>query len=181
MFLSADETIAQSLIDGGHAEGPGLVYGIGRLAVIARSGSRIEAERGLAAIAEAFAAKELSRFAIANPEHAPYGARAKEALENAKLWEPLRSRLVLAENVAQAAQYVITGAAEAGITALSLVKAGPAAAALRYEVIPAEYHAPLRQRMVLTKQASPAARALYAFIASAEAQAILRASGFESP
>ena len=77
--------------------------------------------------------------------------------------------------------YQITGAAEAGITALSLVKAGPAAAALRYEVIPAEYHAPLRQRMVLTKQASPAARALYAFIASAEAQAILRASGFESP
>ena len=181
LFLSADEAIAQSLIDAGHAEGPGIVYGVGRLAVIARRGGRIEAERGLQAIAEAMAGNDLSRFAIANPEHAPYGARAKETLEKAGLWQPLQGGLVLAENVAQAAQYVMTGAAEAGITALPLVKTGPAAAALRYGIVPAELHTPLRQRMVLAKRASPAARALYAFIATAEAQAILRASGFEQP
>ena len=130
-----------------------------RLAVIARRDGRIEAERGLIAISEAFAGHALSRFAIANPEHAPYGARAREALEKSGLWGPMQSGLVLAENVAQAAQYVVTGAAEAGITALPLVKTGPTATALRFSVVPAELHTPLRQRMVLTKRASPAARA----------------------
>ena len=88
---------------------------------------------------------------------------------------------MLAENVAQAAQYVSTGAAEAGITALPLIKAGPARDALKYGLIPANMHTPLRQRMVLTKQATPAARAFYTFIASAEAQAILVQNGFERP
>ena len=181
LFLAADEVYAERLVAEGHAEGPGSVYGVGRLAVIARRDGRIEAERGLIAISEAFAGHALSRFAIANPEHAPYGARAREALEKSGLWGPMQSGLVLAENVAQAAQYVVTGAAEAGITALPLVKTGPAATALRFSVVPAELHTPLRQRMVLTKRASPAARALYAFIASPDAQAILRASGFEQP
>ena len=181
LFLSADESYAIHLVAESQAEGPGIIYGVGRLALIARREGRIDAERGLVALSEAVAGHALSRFAIANPEHAPYGARAREVLQKSQLWEPLQSGMVLAENVAQAAQYVMTGAAEAGITALPLVKTGPAAEALRYSLVPADLHTPLRQRMVLTKRASPAARALYAFIASAEAQVILRASGFEQP
>ena len=185
LFLSADEAIADRLIAEGYAEGPGFVYGVGRLALIVRRDSPIEVERGIAGIADAVSRKQIIWFAIANPVHAPYGERAKEVLEKSGLWGvvggQLRLPLLLGENVAVPAQYVITGAAEAGITALSLVKSGDAATALRYSVIPAELHAPLRQRMVLTRSASPAARALYAYIASAEAQAILRASGFEQP
>lgn len=181
LFLSADESFADRLVAEGHAEGPGFTYGVGRLALIARKDTPIRVEDGLQAIAIALAGNELSRFAIANPEHAPYGARAKEALQWALMWEPLQGRLVLAENVAQVVQYVSTGAATAGITALPLVKTGPARDALKYGLIPANMHAPLRQRLVLTKQATAAARAFYVFIASAEAQAILRAAGFEQP
>ncbi len=181
LYLSADEVYADRLVSEGYAEGPGLTYGIGRLALIARKDTPIPVETGLQAIAMALAGNGLARFAIANPEHAPYGARAKEALERALLWEPLKGGLVLAENVAQAAQYVTTGAAAAGITALPLVKAGPASDALKYGLIPANMHTPLRQRMVLTKRATPAARALYTFIASPEAQAILSRNGFEKP
>ncbi len=181
LFLSADEALAQRLVDAGHAEGPGTIYGIGRLALIARKASPIEAETGMAAIRAALARNAIMRFAIANPEHAPYGARAKASLQKAGLWDQLQGRLVLAENVAQAAQFVATGAADAGITALPLVKAGDAAKTMRYGIIPAEDHMPLRQRMVLSKQAGAPARAFYVFIASAEAQAILRAAGFEQP
>ena len=179
LFMSADEALTEKLIASGDAEGPGAIYGIGRLVVVARSDSPIEAERGLPGLLEAVAGNRLARFAIANPEHAPYGARAKQALEKSGLWASFRDRLVLAENVAQAAQYVVTGAAGAGITALALVKTGPAAAVLRVGLVPAELHTPLRQRMVLTKRASPAARDFYAFVASADAQVILRTNGFE--
>ncbi len=181
LFLAADESYADRLVADGHAEGLGFIYGVGRLALVARKESPIAVETGLQAVAIALAGNGLTRFAIANPEHAPYGARAKEALERALLWEPLQGALVLAENVAQAAQYVATGGAGAGITALPLVKAGPARDALKYGIIPANMHTPLRQRMVLTRRATPAARALYAFIASAEAQAILTDNGFEKP
>lgn len=181
LFLSADEALAQPLVDAGRAEGPGMVYGVGRLALIARKASTIEAESGLAAVKNALVANTIARFAIANPEHAPYGARAREALQKFGVWDQLQGRLVLAENVAQAAQFVATGAADAGMTALPLVKVGDALATLRFSVVPAEYHTPLRQRMVLAKQAGAPARALYAFIASPGAQAILRTFGFEQP
>ena len=181
LFLSADEIYADRLVADGHAEGPGFTYGIGRLALIARKDSLIKIEDGLQGIAAELDGKRVSRFAIANPEHAPYGARAKEALERAQLWQPLHVALVLGENVAQAAQYVTTGAAEAGITALPLVMVGPARDALKFSVIPANMHSPLRQRMVMTGRATPGARAHYAFIASPEAQAILAANGFEKP
>ena len=181
LFLSADEALAQRLIDSGHATAPGALYGIGRLALIARKASAIEAEAGLATIPAALTGGAITRFAIANPEHAPYGARAREALQNFGVWDQLQGRLVLAENVAQAAQFVATGAADAGMTALPLVKVGDALATLRFSVVPVEYHTPLRQRMVLAKQAGAPARALYAFIASPGAQAILRTFGFEQP
>ena len=181
LFLAADESFADRLAADGHAEAPGMIYAVGRLALIARRGDAFKVDGGLGAVAAALAAGGIARFAIANPEHAPYGARAREALIKSGLWEQLQGRLVLAENVAQAAQYVVTGAAQAGIAGASLAHAPDSAALLDTRVLPADLHSPLRQRMVLTKRASPAARALYAFVVSAEAQAMLQAAGFEQP
>lgn len=180
LFLAADESFAERLIAEGHGTPPGAVYAIGRLALITRRDSGLDISAGLEAVRSALGAGRIRRFAIANPEHAPYGARAREALEKAGLLPHLASKLVLAENVSQATQHVLTGAAEAGITGSALTKS-PEAAALSAVPIPANMHTALRQRMVLTKRASTAAGALFDFIVSPAGQAILAAHGFEAP
>jgi molybdate transport system substrate-binding protein len=87
-------------------------------------------------------------------------------------------KLVLGENIAQATQFVATGAAQAGITALSLVTGNRAPSLGRYVALPDNLHAPLRQRMVLLAQAGPAATAFYEYLQSSPAKALLRRHGF---
>jgi molybdate transport system substrate-binding protein len=120
----------------------------------------------------------IRHFAIANPEHAPYGRAAREALERLGLWQWARPKLVLGENIAQATQFVTSGAAQAGITALSLALAPEVAQLARHVVLPDRLHAPLRQRMVLLKSASAQASEFYAFLQTQAARAILRRYGF---
>ena len=93
----------------------------------------------------------------------------------------MQDRLVLGENISQATQYVSTGAAQAGITALSLALAPPVAAQTRHIALPDSLHEPLRQRMVLLKNARPAAEAFHAFVSTPEARAILSRHGFSAP
>ena len=85
-------------------------------------------------------------------------------------WELVKPKLVLAENISQATQFVASGAAQAGITALSLALAPPVARLGRHTVLPADLHAPLRQRMVLMKTARDTARPFYAWLQSAPAR-----------
>jgi molybdate transport system substrate-binding protein len=94
------------------------------------------------------------------------------------LWGMVQPKLVLGENVAQATQFVTSGAAQAGITALSLVLAPELAKLARHIVLPAELHDPLRQRMVLLRAARPAATGFYQFLQSAPSQAVLQQYGF---
>jgi molybdate transport system substrate-binding protein len=91
------------------------LYGQGRIVLITArsSGSRLEDLRALLS-------SRVRRVAIANPAHAPYGKAAEEALRTAGLWDALQPKLVYGENIRQALQYVETGAAEAGIVALSV-------------------------------------------------------------
>lgn len=97
-------------------------------------------------------AERFSKIAIANPEHAPYGKRAEEALKGAGVWKSIESRLVLGENISQAAQFVQSGSAPVGILALSLVKS-PAFAGKPYALIPSDLHQPLEQALVIMKRA----------------------------
>ena len=120
----------------------------------------------------------IRKFAIANPEVAPYGKASVDALRQLGVWPALEAKLVLGENIGQATQFVTTGAAQAGITALSLVLAPAVAARVRHVLIPAELHAPLRQRMALLKNAGPAARAFYVFLQSPAAKAVLARHGY---
>ena len=153
LFLSADEDFALRLADAGLTLAPQLT--------------------GLKA-----GLSPVRKFAIANPELAPYGKAAQQALQKLAIWPALQGKIVLGENIAQTTQYVSTGAAEAGITALSLVLAPEVATRVRYVLIPDELHAPIRQRMVLLKNASPGAQAFYDFLQSAPAQAVLARYGF---
>ena len=120
-------------------------------------------------------------FAIANPEHAPYGQRAEEALRKAGLWETLRPRLVLGENVSQAAQFALSGSTQGGIIAYSLARSPLITKRGTFALIPAEWHRPLTQKMVLMRGAGPTATAFYGYLQGPEARTILHNHGFVLP
>jgi len=181
LFLSADEAYAEALIQEGRAEGPGALYAIGRIALYLPNGSPVKADNKLRDLAAAAKDGRLKKLAIANPEHAPYGRAAREALQRAGAWEAVQGKLVLGENAAQAARFAASGSAQAGILPLSLVRAEELAAKGGFATLPETWHAPLRQRMVLIKGAGAAARAFYDFLQSPEARAVLVRHGFVLP
>jgi molybdate transport system substrate-binding protein len=189
LFMSADEALVTQLADKGLTQGIGAVYAVGRLALVVPRTSKLVTEGdwqavqaslrlGLGVGKEGSAASSIQKFAIANPEHAPYGRAAKEALTAMDLWRAAQGRLVMGENIAQATQYVATGAAQAGLTALSLAIAPEVAATTRYAAVPAPLHAPLRQRMVLLKNARPQARELFDYLQTDAIRKRLQSMGF---
>jgi molybdate transport system substrate-binding protein len=144
-------------------------------------GSPLEPDGTLVDLRAALADGRLQKFAIANPEHAPYGRRAEEALRHAGLWDQMQDKLVLGENVSQAAQFATSGDAEAGIIAYSLALSPKIGAIADYALIPDDWHEPLRQRMVLLKGAGDTAGRFYAFVASPSGRNILKRYGFVLP
>lgn len=120
------------------------------------------------------------RIAIANPDHAPYGKRAVQALHASGVWDRVEHKLVYGENIAQTAQFVQTGNARIGIIALSLAMNPAFASHGGYALIPARLHEPLEQGFVITRRAAgnPLALAFAHFIDSPPAQAILQRYGF---
>jgi molybdate transport system substrate-binding protein len=181
IFLSADEQFALDLAAKGLTEDDGALYAIGRIVIIAPHGSPLKADNELADLKAALADGRLKRFAIANPEHAPYGRRAAEALRHIGAWEEIKGRLVFGENVAQAVQFATSGATQGGIIAYSLALSPNVSKLGTYALIPEEWHQPLHQRMVLLKAAGETARSFYAFMRGASARAIMRRYGFVLP
>lgn len=178
LFLSADAAYVDNLYRDGVTANAGTEYARGRLALIVPAGSSLSPDNGLSGIRAALKAGELQRFAIPNPEHAPYGVRARQALQAGGLWASLQPLLVMGENVSQTAQFVASGNAQAGITAWSLALAEDVAESSRSVVLPASGHSPLRQRMVLLPGAGETAAAFFDYLLSPPAQAILRNHGF---
>jgi molybdate transport system substrate-binding protein len=181
VFMSADERFVHQLADAGRTRDRGRLYALGRIGVFVPRGSPLRADGSLRDLAAALRDGRLRRWAIANPEHAPYGMRAREALQHAGLWEAIQPHLVLGENIAQAAQFATSGSTQGGILALSLAQAPAVAARGSFDLIAREWHAPLAQRMVVLKDAPAAAAAFYDYLATPAAQAILARYGFEPP
>lgn len=178
MYLSADEDYVLQLHAEGFTRDPGILYALGRIVLMAPPGSALAVDGELQGLAAQLKAGKIKRFAIANPEHAPYGRRAEEALKHAGLWEAIKPKLVLGENVSQAAQFALSGSTQGGIIALSLAQSPQLGPLGRYAVIPAEWHTPLRQRMVLLKNAGTTAQAFYRYMQAPPARAVMRRYGF---
>lgn len=178
LFLSADERFVIALAADRHVTTEGSVYAVGRLAIVAPEGSALEVDSDLDGLEGALETGTLNRFAIASPDHAPYGMRAREALVHRGLWDRLEPRIVLGENVAQAAQFALSGNADGGLIAGSLARAAPFAARSRAALVPTEWHAPLTQRMVTTPRARKTAQAFHDFLLTPGAQDIFVAHGF---
>lgn len=181
LFLSADERFVEQLAAAGLTVDGGRLYAIGRLVLFAPQGAPFTPDTSLADLRRAVQAGAVSRFAIANPEHAPYGRAAREALERSGLWAPLSPRLVLGENVSQAAQFAASGNTQGGIFALSLALAPPFAERGRWVLLPESLHEPLRQRMVLLARASDHARAFHDHLLQSEARQVFERFGFTLP
>jgi molybdate transport system substrate-binding protein len=154
---------------------------MGRIVLFAPTGSPLDPREGLDGLARLLASGRVTRFAIANPEHAPYGRAAEAALRKRGLWNDLQPRLVLGENVSQAAQFATTGSAVGGIIAYSLALAPSLRNHGTYALIPDTDHPPLRQRMVLLKHAGPVVERFYRYLQEAPARAIFDRYGFTLP
>jgi molybdate transport system substrate-binding protein len=182
LFLSADEALVLRLADSGHTLDRGQRYALGRIGLLVPARSPLTADGELRDLAAALRDGRLQRLAIANPEHAPYGQRAREALDYAGLWSGLQGRLVLGENVSQAAQFALSGSVQAGIVAQSLaLSPAVAGSGAQFAVIPSAWHQPLVQRMVLLKGASAGAKNFYAFLASSASRVVFERYGFSMP
>lgn len=179
LFLAADEATALQVHAAGRALDEGRIYVVGRLALATAAGSTLPLDADLAGLGTAIADGRVRRIALASPDLAPYGRAAQQALERRGLWTMAQPRLAFGENVAQAAQFVVSGAAEAGFVALSTLKAPALAGRTRYAVVAASLHEPIRHRMVLVANATPTAARLYDFAVSPAAAAIWQRHGFD--
>ncbi|MCH8541952.1 MAG: molybdate ABC transporter substrate-binding protein [Alcanivorax sp.] len=173
IFFSADIAYPERLRDRGLAATEPAVYAMGRIVIWSNT---LDAA---SLTLEDLASDDIRRIAIAQPAHAPYGLRAKEALQSAGVWEAVQGKLVFGENIAHAAQMARSGAAQVGIIALSLAKF-PDLATHGYHLIDDALHKPLTQGYVVTRRGGgkPEARAFADFMANETAHDIMSRYGF---
>jgi molybdate transport system substrate-binding protein len=181
LFLSADEAYVDALAKEGKTRDEGALYALGRIVLFVPKSSTIKADAAFNDLSAALGDGRLKKFAIANPEHAPYGRAAREVLKHARLWDQISPKLVLGENVSQAAQFATSGSTQAGIIAYALAISPAIAARGEFVLIPAEWHQPLRQRMVLMKNAGETAQAFYRYLQTSAARDVFKRYGFTLP
>jgi molybdate transport system substrate-binding protein len=178
LYLSADVQYPRKLA----AQGLVLpesefTYAVGRIVLWTRNESGIDVNRMKM---DALRLPGVRHIAIANPEHAPYGRAAESAMHALGVYNAVKNKLVLGENISQAFQLAQSGAAEVGIVALSLALAPGAAGQGRYWEVPAEAYPPMRQGGAIPKWSrNPAgAWSFRAFLLSPEGRVILKQYGF---
>jgi molybdate transport system substrate-binding protein len=180
LYFSADITYPRKLEEAGlTVPGSFYQYAVGRIVMWTGNESRIDVTRGFEALRD----PTVKKIAIANPKHAPYGRAAVAAMEHAQVYDHVKDKLVLGENISQAAQFVESGAADVGIIALSLALAPPMQAAGHYWEIPADAHPPIEQGAVILMggKNQESAKAFLSFIQGAEGQTMMKRYGFVIP
>ena len=180
LYFSADIAYPRKLEEAGLTV-PGSLYpyAVGRIVLWAGNGSQLDLSKGLEILRE----PTIRKIAIANPKHAPYGRAAVAAMEHAQVYDRVKDKLVIGENISQAAQFVESGAADVGIIALSLALAPPMQAAGYYWEIPADAYPPIEQGAVMLQggKSRDGARAFLLFVQSVQGQAIMKRYGFVVP
>jgi molybdate transport system substrate-binding protein len=178
LFFSADEDYPKKLIDASLADQGSLYrYAVGRLVLWVPASSTLDIEhRGLQALLD----PSVTKIAIANPQHAPYGRAAETALRHEGIYDKVSSKLVLGENVAQAAQFVESGNAQVGLVALSHALAPKMKDQGRYWVVPLDEYPMLNQAVVVLSKSSnkKQAQAFLDYVRTPETVALFKSYGF---
>ncbi|MBS1123526.1 MAG: Molybdenum transporter, periplasmic molybdenum-binding protein ModA [Deltaproteobacteria bacterium] len=172
LFAAANKQFVDKVVQAGRCDAKtSRLYARGRIVVWTPAG--VEAPRKLSDLAD----PRFKKIAIANPEHAPYGTAAKQALEKAGVWPQIEDRMVLAENVQATMLYARQGDAQAAIVALSLAVVTDGGS---YMPIDQALHDPLDQQLVVcgSGEEADAARQLAEFIASREGREVMSRYGF---
>jgi molybdate transport system substrate-binding protein len=181
LFLSADIEYPRKLVEQGLADRDSeFLYAVGHLVVWVPNSSGVDVEKlGVKALLD----PSVKKVAIANPRTAPYGRGAEAALKSLGVYEEVKDKLVLGDNIAQAAQFVQSGSADAGVIALSLALAPPMRDQGRYWEVPLGAYPRLEQGGVILSWAQDprAAEELRSFLLSGEGRAILKRYGFVLP
>lgn len=179
MYFSADISYPKKLQQSGAAISEPKPYAIGRITIWVSKNSGLDVRKGFKLLLD----PKVRKIAMANPEHAPYGRIAEETLKKSKLYDKVKGKLVLGENIQQTAQFVQTGAADVGMVAYSLALAPVLASEGSYYLVPATMHKPIVQGYVLLKKAAGngTASRFEKFIGSPKARAIFKRYGFTLP
>jgi len=180
LYFSADIAYPRKLEEAGLTV-PGSLYqyAVGRIVLWAGKDSPLDLSKGLEILRE----PAIKKIAIANPKHAPYGRAAVAAMEYFKVYDQVKDRLILGENISQAAQFIESGACDIGIIALSLAIAPVMKSKGTYWEVPAEAHPALDQGAVILKQSKnqEAAKQFLEFIKGPQGQEIMKRYGFVVP
>jgi len=181
LFFSADEDYPSKLASAGIADAPSQrIYALGHVVLWVPNNSPFDPEK---LQMELLTQPAVTRVAIANPQHAPYGRAAMAALQHYGLKGKLADKLVFGENVSQAAQFVQSGNAQAGLIAMSLAKSPAMVSAGRFWVLPSDSYPELKQAAVIISASKnkKAAQAFLDFVLSPEGAAALQKYGLTPP
>jgi len=180
LYFSADIAYPKKLEEAGLTV-PGSLYryAVGRIVLWTGHKTQIDVSRGL----DVLRMPAIRKIAIANPKHAPYGRAAVAAMEHYQLYDLVKDKLVLGENISQAAQFIESGSCEVGIVALSLALAPAMKSNGTYWEIPAESHPPLEQGAVVLKASTQpgSAKQFLEFLKGPQGQEIMQRYGFTVP
>jgi molybdate transport system substrate-binding protein len=180
LYFSADIGYPKKLEEAGLTV-PGSLYryAVGRIVLWTNRSSQRDVAKGLEILRD----PAIKKIAIANPKHAPYGRAAVAAMQHFKVYDEAKDRLVLGENISQAAQFIESGACDIGVIALSLALAPTMKAAGTYWEIPSEAHPPLEQGAAILKSSKhqKTAQQFLEFMQSVQGQEIMRRYGFTQP
>jgi molybdate transport system substrate-binding protein len=177
LYFSADISFPRDLAKNGFAASEVKPYAVGR--IVLWSASLDASKMTLNSLTD----PKITRIAIANPQHAPYGKRAEEALRASGLWDKVEPKLVYGENIAHTAQFVQTGNAQVGVIALSLALNPELSGKGGYWLIPDKLHEPLEQGYIITRQAAgnALAKRFAEYMGSKPARAVMTKYGFVLP
>jgi molybdate transport system substrate-binding protein len=174
-YFAADMNYPKELKEKGFAVGDVKPYAQGRVGLMTLKSSNIPVNN-----LSILASDKIKKIAIANPQHAPYGQAAVAVLKSLGLYDKIRDKLVMGENISQATQYVQTGSVDVGIIALSIAKAPLIAKEMNFGLIDAKAHPDIIQGYALLKRGenNKAARAFISVFESSEADVIMQKYGF---
>ena len=158
VLLSANSEFPSRIEAAGYHLEPALDYAIGRLVLYANSQSDCNIENGVSGLPVQLARGSIKRIAIANPDLAPYGIAARQALENTNAWPELQKHLALGNSVAQAAHFALSGAADCAVISMSLALHAGLNSQGRFRLIDDSQYSPIRHQMILLKAAGEEAK-----------------------